>query len=301
MDGFATEITLTGPLRAPRQMLANQEYDGHASVHDEDTAASLGLAGAPIEGPTHFSQFDPLGVAMWGHAWFDFGSISAHFENMVVEGEQVGACATRLSDSLARIRATKEDGTPVLSGTMTLGPDHPQTELDGRRLALKEPGELFIIDQLEVGARSSTTTAAMGFTERNGHLYPFSLEEKLRSITEPCPWYDPGHAGSSPWGRAIVPTEMISVLASKAPAVGAVRGPAVGLFMDLEIRMIDGPVYVGQKYLLQREIVAVGQTRRVEFYWTRTSITDPQDGRAVAEVMLNQGVFKESYAAYPRP
>ena len=43
---FDTEVTLTGPWRSPAQMLADQEYDGHASVHDEATASSLGLAGA---------------------------------------------------------------------------------------------------------------------------------------------------------------------------------------------------------------------------------------------------------------
>ena len=94
MPAFDTPLTrqgdtLTGPFRSPRQMLADQEYDGHTSVHDGDTAAKLGLAGAPIEGPTHFSQFDPVGTALWGAAWFEHGCISAHFENMVVEGEQV--------------------------------------------------------------------------------------------------------------------------------------------------------------------------------------------------------------------
>jgi len=54
--GFGTPITLWGPLRAPAQMLAGQEYGGHASVHDDAEAAKLGLSGAPIEGPTHFSQ-----------------------------------------------------------------------------------------------------------------------------------------------------------------------------------------------------------------------------------------------------
>ena len=58
--------TLTGPLRSPAQMLAEQEYAGHTSVHDDETAAELGLAGAPIEGPTHFSQIDPLAVEHWG-------------------------------------------------------------------------------------------------------------------------------------------------------------------------------------------------------------------------------------------
>lgn len=290
---------IVGPLRSPRQMLADQEYDGHTSVHDDATAAKLGLAGAPIEGPTHFSQFDPVGVALWGSAWFERGCISAHFENMVVEGEQVRPFVTRQGDVTARIRAGKADGTPVLSGTMSLGPSHPPTELDNRRAALKPAGELFILDLMNVGDTSATVRASMTFDERNGNLYPFSLAEKLTVITEDSPWYRPATCAGSPWGRAIVPTEMISVLAARCPAAGEVRGPAVGLFMDLEIRMHAGPVFVDAEYELSRRVVAIGQTRRVEFHWTDTSIVDPATGTLVASVLLAQGVFKASYADYP--
>ena len=291
--------TITGPIRSPRQMLADQEYDGHTSVHDDATAAKLGLAGAPIEGPTHFSQFDPIGVSLWGSAWFERGCISAHFENMVVEGEQVRPFAVHEGGASARIRAEKADGTPVLSGTLTLGPSHPPTELDNRRGALKPAGELFVLDLMNVGDMSPTVRASMTFDERNGNLYPFSLAEKLAVITEDSPWYRPATAASSPWGRAIVPTEMISVLAARCPAAGEVRGPAVGLFLDLEIRMHAGPVFVDAEYELSRKVVAIGQTRRVEFYWTDTSIVDPSTGTLVASMLLAQGVFKASYADYP--
>jgi hypothetical protein len=300
MGAFGTELTMTGPMRSPRQMLAHQEYDGHASVHDDETAEKLGLIGAPIEGPTHFSQFDPMGVALWGHAWFERGCISSHFENMVIEGEQVQATARPTGANIAAISAAKADGTPVLSGTISVGPDHPQTELDRRRSALKPAGDLHILDQVAVGETSRVARGTMTFSERNGNLYPFSLQEKLQAITENSPWYDPFKASSSPWGRAIVPTEMISVLAANCPAAGTVRGPAVGLFMDLEIRLMAGPVFVGKEYELQREVVALGQTRRVEFYWTDTRIIDPDTGTVVASVLLNQGVFKASYAGYPQ-
>ncbi|MFM8794827.1 MAG: hypothetical protein ACKOFF_08125 [Acidimicrobiales bacterium] len=290
---------IVGPLRSPRQMLADQEYDGHTSVHDDETAARLGLAGAPIEGPTHFSQFDPVGVSLWGSEWFERGCISAHFENMVVEGEQVRPFAVRSGGASVRIRAEKADGTPVLSGSLSLGPSHPPTELDNRRAALKPAGELFVLDLMNVGDTSATVRASMTFDERNGNLYPFSLAEKLAVITEDSPWYRPSTAASSPWGRAVVPTEMISVLAAKCPAAGEVRGPAVGLFMDLEIRMHAGPVFVDAEYELSRKVVAIGQTRRVEFYWTDTSIVDPATGTLVASVLLAQGVFKASYADYP--
>ena len=58
----------------------------------------MGLAGAPIEGPTHFSQFDPLAVTLWGTAWFERGCISSHFRTMVVEGEQVQASLSVAGD-----------------------------------------------------------------------------------------------------------------------------------------------------------------------------------------------------------
>ena len=63
---FSADITevdgvLMGPWRSPRQMLGDQTYDDHASIHDDATAQKLGFQGGTIEGPTHFSQFSPLG------------------------------------------------------------------------------------------------------------------------------------------------------------------------------------------------------------------------------------------------
>lgn len=298
-DAFTTSIALSGPFRAPAQMLAEQEYDGHASVHDDATADKLGLRGAPIEGPTHFSQFDPLGVRMWGRDWFESGCISAHFENMVIEGELVQAFAVPESGHpMARIHAMKNDGTRVLSGTMSVFGTTARTELDERFIAMKAKGagELFIVDQLTVGETGGPKRVTMGADEHNGHLYPFSLNDKLKVITEPSPWYS---TGDNPWGRPIIPTEMASVLAHKAGGVGTVRGPAVGLFLDLEVRLLEGPLFVDEEYELVHTITGLGQSRRVESWWTETMITSVTTGRPVCSVLLHQGVFKESYAGYP--
>ena len=255
---FATEITLTGPMRSPTQMLAEQEVDGHASVHDREAAAALGLIGAPIEGPTHFSQFDPLAVTLWGQAWFERGCISSHFQTMVVEGEDVQASMTTDGPRAARIEAHKADGTPVVSGTASIGPDHPATELDARRAAQGDPGELFIVDQLHVGMRGDDgEVVSMSHDESNGAAYPFSLADKLARITEPHPWYTPDAGTSSPWGRAVVPMEMISVLSNKSGRRWPVRSPALGLFLDLEIRLLDGPVFVDESSTVEREIVGL--------------------------------------------
>jgi hypothetical protein len=297
---FATDLTITGPLRSPAQMLADQEVDGHASVHDGEAAASLGLIGAPIEAPTHFSQVDPLAFTLWGQEWFERGCISSHFRTMVVEGEQVQASLTTAGARAARIEAHKADGTPVLVGTASVGPDHPETELEARRGAQGDPGDLFVVDQLEVGMRREGDVVTMGHDEHNGPAYPFTLAEKLATITEPHPWYTPEGGPSSPWGRAIVPMEMISVLANKSGKGWPVRSPALGLFLDLQVRLVDGPVFVDQEYALEREVVGLSQSRRTESYWTETTLTDTATGRPAAVVLLHSGVFKESYPGYPK-
>jgi hypothetical protein len=296
---FDTEVTLSGPWRQPAQMLAEQDHGGHASIHDGDTASSLGLTGAPIEGPTHFSQFDPLAFLLWGQAWFERGCISCHFRTMVVEGEEVQATLASAGGSQGVIEAKKTDGTPVLTGTVAIGPDYGTSELERRRASAGAPGDLFVIDQLELGMREEGDLVAITHDGSNGAGYPFSLAEKLDRITEPHPWYTPEGGAKSPWGVAVVPMEMVSVLAYKTPPRFPVRTPYMGLFLDLEVRILDGPVRVDREYSLSREIVGLGQSRRTESYWTLTTVTDEETGRPTAEVLLHSGVFKESYPGYP--
>ena len=299
-SAFATPTLTLGPLRNPRQMLEAQSYAGHASVHDDEVASGLGLSGAPIEGPTHFSQFDPLLVRLFGPRWFEQGCISAHFQNMCVDGDEVRAGV--LHDGSDRARATidaaKADGTPVLTGTAHVG-DGQDTEVRSRlERARSRPLEHpVILDQLQVGQRGTAREqVTMGMDTHMGELYPFTLADKLEAITEPSPWY----RDASPWGGPIVPTEMVSVLAmaTSKQAGFQVRQPSVGLFIDLEIRMLAGPLFVDRPYQLEREIVALSESRRTESYWTLTTVLGSDD-TPVAEVLLHQGVFKDSYPDHP--
>ena len=69
-----------------------------------------------------------------------------------------------------------------------------------------------------------------------------------------CPISEESRAASSPWGRAIVPMEMISVLVHKLGPSWPVRTPSLGLFLDLEIRLVNGPVFVDHDYRIEREL-----------------------------------------------
>ena len=296
---FDTLLTLRGPLRAPKQMLADQEYGGHVSIHDDSMAEKLGFRAGPIEGPTHFSLFPPLMAHIWGQAWFETGCISSHYLNMVVEGEETRAYAEipPAGSAETRVWAEKADGTPVLEASAHISPG--ETLLDKRMAKLRPPEKLVILADMHVGLRGAEDEIIrMDADQHLGALYPFSLNQKLAKITETSPWYS--DAAASPWCRAIMPLEMVSVLAeySNRKARFPVKGPAVGLYADQEIRMIKGPLFVGQDYLVRREIVALSESARTESYWVRSRIFDVTGKDQVAEVLLNHATLKHSYAGY---
>jgi hypothetical protein len=307
---FSAAPALCGPLRQPRQMLAEQTYGGHKSIHDDATAAGLGLRAGPIEGPTHFSQFDPLLHHLFGNAWFETGCISAHYQTMVVEGESVRAFVQLPvpGERAVRLWAEKADGTPVLTGTASVGdaagPGGTPTEIAQRLAKLRAPGLLVINRDLRVGQRgaSDPQTVRMDFDQHMGAYYPFTLADKLQVITEPCPWYTREGGLHSPWGRAIIPMEMVSVLLGSASDTAGFRGrgPAVGLFAAQQVRMIAGPLFVAHPYELEREIIALSESARTESVWVRTQIFDATAAqrRLVAEMILNGATLKASYAPY---
>ncbi len=298
---FDTDLVLSGPYRAPKQMLATQQYDGHKSIHDDKTAEKLGLKAGPIEGPTHFTQFVPLLAQLWGQEWFETGRISVHFKNMVVEGEEVKAFTRvpKAEQTQVSIAAKKREGAIVLTGTASVGLQSDPSELDKRMGRLRPAERLIILRDMNVGDRGAKTERVrMDFDGALGQRYPFTLAEKLAVITERSPWHEP--EGASPWGRPIIPLEMVCVLSeyTSGEAGWKLRRPHVGLFADLEIGMLKGPLFVGQDYLLERQVVALSESPRTEGFWVTTRILDAETNEPLAYVLLHHAIMKESFPGY---
>jgi hypothetical protein len=300
---FRTEISerdnlLVGPWRSPRQMLQAQVYDSHASIHDDATAQKLGFQGGTIEGPTHFSQFAPLCERIWGQAWFETGCLSAHYRNPAFEGEEVQANIEqpKPGQTICAIGMTKRDGTEILRGTASIGGDGSETALSRRLGELKPLTDPVILADLKVGMKTPRQAVKMDFDQHMGDLYPFSLADKLKVITEPSAYYS---QELNPWGRAIIPMEMLSVLFQYRAREDRlpVGGPAVGLFADQEIRLLRGPLFVGDSYTTEREVVALSGSRRTESAWLRTTVFAKND-IPVATMLLNMASIKDSYANY---
>ncbi|MCP4616254.1 MAG: hypothetical protein GY844_07430 [Bradyrhizobium sp.] len=304
MKAFDTDITeangvLTGPWRKPKQMLHAQTYDSHASIHDDATAQKLGFQGGTIEGPTHFSQFAPLGERAFGKQWFETGCISAHYRNPVFEGEEVQASIEmpKPGQTICAVGMTRKDGTEILRGTASVG-DLAETALAQRLKELKPLADPVILHDIKAGMKTARQSVKMDFDQHMGDLYPFSLAEKLKVITEPSPYYS---GGDNPWGRPIVPFEMLSVLFQYRAREDRLplRGPAVGLFADQEIRLLRGPLFVGESYTTEREVVFLSGSKRTESMWVRTTVFG-SDSAPVATMLLNLASIKQSYAPYEK-
>jgi hypothetical protein len=295
--------TFIGPWRRPQQMLASQVYDDHASIHDDATAQKMGFKGGTIEGPTHFSQFAPLCERLWGESWFETGCISAHYRNAVFAGEEVQAVVAKPKDAQSQvdIHMLKRDGTEVLRGTASVGRQTSASALDQRfSEGLKPLTDPVILRDVRLGMKTRRQTIRMDVDQNMGALYPFSLREKLKAITEPSWFYEVERARENKWARTIIPFEMLSVLfqySSKQDGL-PVKGPAVGLFADQEIRLLDGPLFVGESYDLEREVVAMSGSKRTESLWFRTTVFAYQTDHPVATMLLNMASMKDSYAPY---
>ena len=61
-----------------------------------------------------------------------------------------------------------------------------------------------------------------------------------------------------------------------------------------------GPLLVGTEYLLDREIVALGESRKTESYWVRTEVHNAKTDELLAVTLVHQGLLKDSYPDYPQ-
>ena len=199
--------------RRPHNDLQTQEVGGgHKAIHDDETAEAAGFTGAPIHGTVHWSQFTPLLLQAFGPQWFETGTISVAFKNIVTHLQPVKAFIEQPEEGQTSCDIWMEhlDGTPVLDGTASIG-DIDATEVS-RQLAKVKPvkGGLVFMPQSVGTTTTNVEKAKISFGEPIGPLFPFTLEQKLECITEYHPWFDAESGKSSPWGRPILPPESLN-------------------------------------------------------------------------------------------
>jgi hypothetical protein len=182
--GSSPDVRLVGEWRHPVQLLQDQELTSGPTVHDEADAASLNLSGAPIEGPTHFSQFGPLAMLLWDDEWLATGCISTHFTAPVTEGKATRAEVVAAPGAQrAVITMQANDARQMLTGGISIAGQEQGTACRSRLARAQRPDEMQILDQVLVGMASDPLPARLTFAEPVGPPYPFSLDRKLKVTT----------------------------------------------------------------------------------------------------------------------
>lgn len=275
-----------GPLRSSRNTAQGEK----GSIHDDATASKLGFRGGTVAGSIHLDLFPPLALKAFGKRWFERGSVSMYFINATTDGEPVLAFVEQppagATDVQVKAWIERDDHMKVAEGTIAAGNPGVPTALQARPLDRFTAGELRILANVKPGDALTPVTVGATLLEHKGWM---------NSITEPLDWY----TGPSPWGGPILsPAFMVRVLYNKP--VGTLReriGTGVGLFGAIELRNVNGPVFVDREYTATGKVLAVGQSPKTEYMWYETGIDD-EDGKRIAEMRMLLRWMKASSPLY---
>jgi hypothetical protein len=271
---------LVGAYRAPRNLAANQR----GSIHDDSVATKLGFRGGTVAGSIHMEQFPPLLVHAFGERWFETGSLSCYFRNATLHGERVRPLAQAPSgtrEEQVNIWMERDDAMQVLEGTASVGAPAEASMLARKLAEPRDAGELRILAHLSAGEALDAVPSRLEFVAHTN--------ARLDALTEPIPWYRDG----SPWGGAIVnPGLLVHMMVAIQPRM-RLRDRAVGLYGAIEVRHINGPVFMERDYEVSGTVLATGATPKTEYVWYETLMREP-GGRDVASMIMMLRFMKAS-------
>jgi len=271
---------LIGPYRAPRNLAANQR----GSIHDDSIATKLGFRGGTVAGSIHMEQFPPILVRAFGERWFETGGMSCYFRNATLHEERVRTLAQRPSasaDAQINIWMERDDGMQVLEGTASAGNPAEPSMLRRKLAEPRDAGELRVLAHLGPGDALGVAPVRLEFDRHTG--------QRLEALTEPMDWYREG----SPWGGPIVnPGLLVHMMVAVQPRMPR-QQRAVGLYGAIEVRHINGPVFMERDYEVSGAVLAVGATPKTEYVWFETMMRE-SGGRDIASMVMMLRFMKSS-------
>ena len=284
---------MSGVIMGAPQIALNES---DASIHDSDAALRLGFRGSAVAGVVHLDCFVPPLLEAFGQAWFEHGSISLYFENIIVSGEQVESAVQRpvTGDPRVRVHAQRagDPGFLVTQGSASMGFD-PQSELRTRDLRLCDPSELRLLKGVMPGQSLGEMTRTVSSQTQSAAL-------RTGGVNTPLPWY----SGSSPWGDPIAcPSHVAFMMLRMAnaddgtyfPQLNPAIGNTASMFGAMELAHINGPVFLDRPYTVRGMVVGVGQSPKTEYVWWDASAFDASG----TEIVRIRHLFRIIKAASP--
>jgi len=274
-----------GPWRRPKNPARNDA----GAIHDDAQAMQLGFRGDPVTGISHMELFPPLLMSTFGPRWFECGTLSMYFVNATSDREPVRATLQQPSQDATNIQCNAwvedENGLRVLEGTASAGGSTAPTYLQQRLTKPIVPGELRMLKDVKPGH---------SFDAGEVSLAAHSQAARMDALCEPLAWF----AHDSPWGGPIATLGGMNDLLYRQWLQALSTGAgAVDIYGAIELRNINGPVFVDQTYRVHGNVVSVGQSPKTEYLWFETLLSDRR-GRPIAGLLMQMRWMKASSALW---
>ncbi len=277
---------ISGPLWSARNWSAGE---GAGSIHDNETAETLGFRGGTVAADIHMNQFPPVLLKVFGGDWFERGHLSLNFKNATIDRErvQVFAAPPDGSGALTRVWMEREDGMLVCEGTAAVE-SNEESALRSIDYRPCDPEELRILRRVSPGM-SLGQYDVLAKTDKQFGRYDNNL------ISDPLSWY----RHNSPWGGPIAaPCTVLEFLwGSAMKGLAPLVEEATSLFGAMEISFSKGPMLMGESYHIEASVVCVGQSPKTEYVWYEQKAFDSSSDLVVT-LLIQSRAMKASSPLY---
>lgn len=285
--------TLSSGMCTPRNLSA----DSKGSIHDDATATTLGFRGGTVAGDIHLDQFAGVLLEAFGNSWFETGSLSMYFMHATSDLEPVEAfldlpgASLPLSDDQVVARMTTPEGIVVAEGTASCGNVSTPSALNARDRRGVDPSTLRMLRHVEIGQ-------ALDIQTRKAPAKSQHQRYEQGIMTSPLDWY----VNSSPWGGSICsPLTMCQLLvAGVTRSIEEQCGDFVGMYGAIEIRHLNGPLFLDREYTITGRVLDVAETPKTEVLWYTTEAreTGRESSAPTASVTMMTRLLKGSSPLY---
>jgi hypothetical protein len=239
--------------------LANLAAHKEGSIHDDETAQSMGFRGGFVPGSTVGQAAIPGILARYGRHWMEGGWYTFKFVRPVYIDEEVREVAEAVPDEAdISLRVESRDGRLCCDGSAGLGATVPW---DPAEDGLRGADEFF--PAMTIGAPCP---------ESEMLVLQEDVVPMLEAAGDETGWY----GDVSPWGAGLIPPERLmnaALDASRAEikADDTVRNP--GMWAEHALA-VEQPMFLGQRYVLTEHLADKGLSGRTAFISFEFEVTD---------------------------
>jgi hypothetical protein len=273
---------LFGGWRAPE----NVYKASTTSIHDDETAKSVGMRGGTIQGTIHLSMFAPIAQKLFGDRWFEKGTVSMYYTFATTDREEVRAIIelppdttedmlpVSTKDTQVNAWAEMKSGQQIMTGTVSIGSPKEPSYLQAVELKNSPHEELRILARHKVGDE---------LPSREIFLTQEAANDGLRRILDQLDFYK--EDSKSPWGKAIFyPTALFESMGMGFESTSTSEYNAVPFYGATELRNINGPALIGVPYIAKGKFVCIGASRKTEYLWLDSTLEEKETGKIIASM-----------------